>query len=102
MAPFVTAGLYSPAWSSSSLKSQVFPQILDGGNLKAIHLLAAFLLVQVASTLLLIVKLTQSYMRDLPPVPRGLPVIGNVLHGADQEWLALSQCKDDFGGTPYL
>jgi hypothetical protein len=98
MAPFVTAGLYSPAWSSSSLKSQ----ILDGGNLKATHLLAAFLLVQVASTLWLTVKLIQSYMRDIPPVTRGLPIIGNVLHGADQEWLASLQCKDDFGGTPYL
>jgi hypothetical protein len=74
--------------------------ILGGGKDTTTHLLATFILV--AGTLWLIARLTQSSSRSLPPGPRGLPVIGDVLHIADKEWLASPQRRDDYGNTPCL
>ena len=73
-----------------------FTWILNSGNVPKIHLLlAAFLLV--AGTLWLIARLTQSSIRSLPPGPKGLPFIGDVLHIGDQKWLASPQRRDDYG-----
>jgi hypothetical protein len=36
---------------------------------------------------------------NLPPGPKGLPLIGDVPHAADQGWLASPQRKDDYGDT---
>ena len=69
-----------------------FTGFLGGGGA---HLLAAFLLV--AGTLWLIARLTQNSIRNLPPGPKGLPLIGDVLHVADNEWLASPQRRDDYG-----
>ena len=44
-----------------------------------------------------IARLTQSSTHNLPPGPKGLPLIGDVLHIADQEWLASPQRRDDYG-----
>ena len=74
--------------------------ILYGGKDPTTHLLATFLLV--AGTLWLIARLTQGSIRNLPPGPRGLPLIGDVLHFTDQEWLASPQRRDDYGDTSYL
>src|SRR6266404_1640051 len=50
-----------------------------------------------ACTLCLVTKLAQRTTCNLPPGPRGLPLIGDVLHSADQEWLASLQRKDEYG-----
>ena len=66
-----------------------------GGSSDPNTFFLAFLLL--ASTLWVIARLTQSSTRTLPPGPRGLPFIGDVLHIADQEWLASPQRRDDYG-----
>ncbi|KAH9174981.1 hypothetical protein EDB89DRAFT_1948987 [Lactarius sanguifluus] len=50
----------------------------------------------VGSILLLTARLAQSTFRNLPPVSRGLLIIGDVLHIADQDWVA-SPCTDKYG-----
>ena len=35
--------------------------------------------------------------RRLPPGPKGFPLIGDVSHMADQDWLASPQRIDDYG-----
>ena len=71
-----------------------FPKIFGGSSDSTTFFLAFLLL---ASILWLIARLTQSSTRKLPPGPRGLPLIGDVLHIADQEWLASPQRRDDYG-----
>ncbi|KAI9452361.1 cytochrome P450 [Lactarius psammicola] len=77
-----------------------FTWILGGSSDPTIYFLAAFLLV--AGTLWLIARLAQSSARKFPPGPRGLPLIGDVLHIADQEWLASPQRRDDYGEMMYI
>jgi hypothetical protein len=72
-----------------------FPRIVGGSSDPTTHFLAGFLLV--VGTLWLIARLTQSSIRNLPPGPRGLPLIGDVLHVADHEWLGSPQRRDDYG-----
>ena len=35
---------------------------------------------------------------NLPPGPRGFPLIGDVRHMSDNKWLASPQRRDDYGG----
>ena len=99
-------GLLSPSWSTFALMVVQLPEIagvtwiLGGGNDPTTHLLATFLLV--AGTFWLIARLGQTSIRSLPPGPRGLPLIGDVIHVADQEWLASPQRRDDYGDSLYL
>jgi hypothetical protein len=44
----------------------------------------------------LIARLAQRAFRNLPPGPKGLPVVGDVLHIADLDWLASPQLRDEF------
>ena len=76
-----------------------FTWIPGGSNIPKTHFLAAFLLV--AGTPWLIARLNQSSIRSLPPGPKGLPFIGDVIHFADLEWLASPQRRDDYGDAPY-
>ena len=63
-----------------------------------IHLATAPL---VGFVLWLIVRLIQRAFRNLPPGPKGLPIIGDVFHIADQDWLASPQRKDEYGDIPH-
>ena len=63
------------------------------------HLAAAPL---VGFILWLIASLAQRTFRKLPPGPKGLPIVGDVLHIADQDWLASSQRRDEYGNVPHF
>ncbi|KAI9441884.1 cytochrome P450 [Lactarius indigo] len=76
-----------------------FAWILGDTSDRTSHLLAAFLLL---AGIWLIARLAQSYIRNLPPGPRGLPLIGDVIHITDQEWLASPKRRDDYGEVMYI
>ncbi|KAN0137781.1 cytochrome P450 [Lactarius tabidus] len=50
----------------------------------------------------LIARLAKRAFRNLPPGPKGLPIIGDVLHIADQDWLASPKRKDEYGEMMYV
>ncbi len=49
----------------------------------------------------LITRLAQRAFRNLPPGPKGLPIVGDVFHIADQDWLASPQRRDEYGDIPH-
>ncbi len=63
------------------------------------HLLVAAPLV--GFILWLVARLAQRAFRNLPPGPKGLPIVGDVLHIADQDWMASPQRRDEYGDIPH-
>ncbi|KAH8987338.1 cytochrome P450 [Lactarius hatsudake] len=52
--------------------------------------------------LIMIVRYSRSPWRRVPPGPRGLPLIGNVLELRDKVWLFQSDCKKKYEDVMYL
>ncbi|KAF8258900.1 cytochrome P450 [Lactarius quietus] len=50
----------------------------------------------------LITRLAQRALRNLPPGPKGLPIVGDVFRIADQDWLASPQRRDEYGEMMYV
>jgi hypothetical protein len=50
----------------------------------------------------LVARLSRRAFRNLPPGPKGLPIVGDVLHITDHDWLASPRRKDEYGGMMYV
>ncbi|KAI9441900.1 cytochrome P450 [Lactarius indigo] len=77
-----------------------FTWILGSSSDRAVYPLAVTLLA--GSLLWLVTRLVQRAFRKLPPGPRGLPLIGDVVHIADQDWLTAPQRMADYGEMMYI
>ncbi|KAH8981446.1 cytochrome P450 [Lactarius hatsudake] len=60
------------------------------------------LAVVLSLALIIVVRYSTSPWRRIPPGPRGLPLIGNVLELQDKVWLFQSDCKQKYEDVMYL
>ncbi len=60
------------------------------------------LLIAAPLILWFIARLAQRSFRNLPPGPKGLPIVGDVFHIANQGWLVSPQRKDEYGDIPHF
>ena len=88
---------FSFIWSVAGIlpmTSSAFTLMSTSTGVDTTHLAKAPL---VGFILWLIARLVLRAFRNLPPGPKGLPIVGDVFHIADQDWLASPQRKDEYG-----
>jgi hypothetical protein len=74
-----------------------FTWILGRSSDQTTYLLAVTALA--GFVLWLITRLVQRAFRSLPPGPKGLPLIGDVVHIQDPDWLTSPQRVAEYGDT---
>jgi hypothetical protein len=61
----------------------------------------ASVVVPCLAVILLFVRYLRSPWRSVPPGPRGLPVIGNVLETRNKAWLFKEDCQKRYSGLSF-